>query len=205
MEDFRLSTEDRRQLVKSSLEESHYAVCVCAEANASAPLCNCDRRSNPSSSGPLYIPKDLVSALAKGESLARLQGDSLEVAEVLPSATVASPASSASSSRRPSVDAAFLRDRATSNRKLDPVLTAEEVARHNTAEDCWMIIEDRVYDVTEYLGHHPGGTRAILKFAGRDGTENVQFHSPRMMKLLRTYFYVGRLKCERKGGGCVIC
>merc|ERR1719316_2255029 len=31
------------------------------------------------------------------------------------------------------------------------VLSAEEVARHNTAQDCWVILGGKVYDVTDFL------------------------------------------------------
>ena len=32
-----------------------------------------------------------------------------------------------------------------------------EVAKHNTAGDCHLILHGKVYDVTDYLGRHPGG------------------------------------------------
>ncbi|KAH9946806.1 FMN-dependent dehydrogenase-domain-containing protein [Amylocystis lapponica] len=50
------------------------------------------------------------------------------------------------------------------------VLSLQEVAEHNTSSSCWVIIKDKVYDVTEFLPEHPGGTRIILKYAGRDAT-----------------------------------
>lgn len=87
-------------------------------------------------------------------------------------------------------------------KKITAVFTPEEVAKHNTVEDCWMIIKGGVYDITAYFSIHPGGTRALLKFAGKDGTENVQFHSANMMKILDTYFYIGKLKGACEGGGC---
>jgi cytochrome b involved in lipid metabolism len=50
-------------------------------------------------------------------------------------------------------------------------VTAAEVAKHSTKEDCWCIIGDMVYDVTKFLGDHPGGSKAILLYAGKDATE----------------------------------
>lgn len=32
-----------------------------------------------------------------------------------------------------------------------PVYTEQEVASHNTADSLWLIIEGKVYDVTEFL------------------------------------------------------
>ncbi|CAM8877704.1 unnamed protein product [Rhodiola kirilowii] len=48
--------------------------------------------------------------------------------------------------------------------------TAAEVAVHNKRTDCWIIIKDRICDVTSYVKEHPGGD-AILAHAGDDSTE----------------------------------
>ncbi|GJN16415.1 hypothetical protein PR202_gb03400 [Eleusine coracana subsp. coracana] len=48
--------------------------------------------------------------------------------------------------------------------------TKEEVSKHNTRKDCWIVIKDKVYDVTPYVEEHPGGD-AILNNAGGDSTE----------------------------------
>lgn len=47
--------------------------------------------------------------------------------------------------------------------------TLADVAMHNSKEDCWMIIHDNVYDVTDYVSSHPGGS-AILEGCGIDST-----------------------------------
>ncbi|TEB37469.1 fumarate reductase [Coprinellus micaceus] len=49
--------------------------------------------------------------------------------------------------------------------------TAEEVAKHNKKDDCWVIVDGKVLDVTAFLPDHPGGEKAILLYAGRDATE----------------------------------
>ncbi|SPQ23653.1 1947a1d9-dc8d-4ccd-8067-7ae122f40deb [Thermothielavioides terrestris] len=58
-------------------------------------------------------------------------------------------------------------------------LTGAEVAKHNKADDCWVIVHGRAYDVTEFLPEHPGGTKIILKYAGKDATEEFEpIHPP---------------------------
>ena len=49
--------------------------------------------------------------------------------------------------------------------------TLEEVQKHNTKDDCWVIVNGQVLDVTSFLSDHPGGAQAIIAYAGRDATE----------------------------------
>ncbi|KAJ9457766.1 Cytochrome b5 [Diplonema papillatum] len=50
--------------------------------------------------------------------------------------------------------------------------SAAEVAKHDKSDDCWIIINDIVVDVTSFMKEHPGGERAIFMFAGKDATED---------------------------------
>ncbi|KAI5794370.1 FMN-dependent dehydrogenase-domain-containing protein [Peziza echinospora] len=62
---------------------------------------------------------------------------------------------------------------------LNTQLTGLEVAKHNTAESCWVIVHGKAYDVTEFLPEHPGGSKIILKYAGKDATEEFEpIHPP---------------------------
>ena len=45
-----------------------------------------------------------------------------------------------------------------------------EIARHNTPNDCWVIIHNKVYDLTRFANAHPGGAQTIYPLAGQDGT-----------------------------------
>ncbi|KAI5923326.1 FMN-dependent dehydrogenase-domain-containing protein [Camillea tinctor] len=61
----------------------------------------------------------------------------------------------------------------------DKIFSAEEVSKHTTAESCWVVLYGDVYDVTEFLPEHPGGSKIIMKLAGRDATEEYDpIHPP---------------------------
>merc|ERR1719469_151782 len=56
--------------------------------------------------------------------------------------------------------------------------TAEEVAKHTTKNDCWVILRGEVLNVTNFLSQHPGGELAILTFAGKDATAEFDMIHP---------------------------
>ena len=45
-----------------------------------------------------------------------------------------------------------------------------EIANHNTASSCWMAIDGKVYDVTDFVSNHPGGA-TILAGCGLDASQ----------------------------------
>jgi cytochrome b involved in lipid metabolism len=47
--------------------------------------------------------------------------------------------------------------------------TMDEIAKHNSKEDCWLLISGKVYDVTKNVPVHPGG-ESILEGCGKDAT-----------------------------------
>lgn len=57
-------------------------------------------------------------------------------------------------------------------------ITVDEVKQHNKKDDIWIVIRGKVYNVTQYLTYHPGGSDILLQYAGCDGTELYdQIHS----------------------------
>ncbi|XP_053960134.1 cytochrome b5 [Anastrepha ludens] len=55
-----------------------------------------------------------------------------------------------------------------------PEIPLAAVAQHDDYTDCWIVIYDRIYDVTQFLRDHPGGEDIIMEHAGRDAT--LAFH-----------------------------
>lgn len=61
----------------------------------------------------------------------------------------------------------------------------EELAKHNTTEDCWVAINGKVYDLTSFLEEHPAGPKIITRQAGKDGTDAFDpYHAPDIIETL---------------------
>ncbi|EEH21443.1 hypothetical protein PABG_03659 [Paracoccidioides brasiliensis Pb03] len=59
------------------------------------------------------------------------------------------------------------------------LLTGPEILKHNSKDSCWVIVHGKAYDVTDFLPEHPGGQKIILKYAGKDATEEFEpIHPP---------------------------
>merc|ERR1740130_1029143 len=56
--------------------------------------------------------------------------------------------------------------------------TLAEVAKHTSKTDCWVVVDNQVLNVTDFLKDHPGGELAILTFAGKDATEEFNMIHP---------------------------
>jgi outer membrane biosynthesis protein TonB len=50
--------------------------------------------------------------------------------------------------------------------------TMAQVAQRNTQASCWVVIERKVYDLTDWIRQHPGGRGIILGLCGTDGTNS---------------------------------
>ena len=73
--------------------------------------------------------------------------------------------------------------------------TLEEVAKHTSESDCWVIVGDQVLDVTDFLNDHPGGKKAIMTFAGKDATEEFDMlHDRKVISKYAPKSVIGKLK-----------
>ena len=73
-----------------------------------------------------------------------------------------------------------------------PKYTMAEVAKHNTKDDCWIILDERVYDITRFIDRHPGGVGPVANMAGKDATDVfANYHAARVYKNMLPQYLVG--------------
>lgn len=139
------------------LHKDNLATCECQEASDSDS-------ASTAATDDSYPSLTRVPSVDSMESLLRLESDSdqesqriasdVEVSQVLPY-------------QRPARDS-YAR------------WSIDEVRRHDSATDCWLIADGNVYDATQILKCHPGGVDSILrKSGGKDATRDYHFHSRR--------------------------
>mmetsp|Transcript_188 Transcript_188/g.529 ORF Transcript_188/g.529 Transcript_188/m.529 type:complete len:142 (-) Transcript_188:462-887(-) len=70
-----------------------------------------------------------------------------------------------------------------------PVFSRADVAKHASPGDMWISAHGRVYDISRLFasGSHPGGNMALEKHAGRDCSQDFDFHSPAGQRAFAAY------------------
>jgi len=86
------------------------------------------------------------------------------------------------------------------------VFSLEEVNNHKSSNEdksksIWMVIHDKVYDVTKFLDEHPGGEEILVEHASKDATESFEDvgHSTDAREMMSSYL-IGELREEDKKG-----
>ncbi|MGH1472071.1 MAG: cytochrome b5 domain-containing protein [Cellvibrionaceae bacterium] len=93
----------------------------------------------------------------------------------------------------------FLAFSAIAQENASTIYSVQDVSKHNSPSDCWLIIRNKVYDVTHYLSLHPSSPGTIEPWCGsiaNDGMETKGFgddHSEEAYALLEDYL-IGEIK-----------
>ncbi|BBN00675.1 4-hydroxysphinganine ceramide fatty acyl 2-hydroxylase [Marchantia polymorpha subsp. ruderalis] len=53
------------------------------------------------------------------------------------------------------------------------VVTLEEVRNHRTPADAWIVVDGEVYDITDFLANHPGGSELIMEHLEDDNVHDI--------------------------------
>ncbi|KAI8993260.1 cytochrome b5 [Pilobolus umbonatus] len=84
---------------------------------------------------------------------------------------------------------------------MGTVYTLDDISKHTSKDDLWMTIDNKVYNVTNFVLEHPGGEEVLLDEAGKDATESFEDigHSDEAREILKEYL-VGTLaeECRKK-------
>ena len=77
--------------------------------------------------------------------------------------------------------------------------TLKEVAQHCTVDSCWMVVFDKVYDLTDFIEYHPGGYEIMLEYGGTDATNafNEKPHTIDAAVMLEKYLIGELVKKDR--------
>jgi cytochrome b5 len=78
--------------------------------------------------------------------------------------------------------------------RMDSTYSWDEVRQHTSPGDLWLVIDKKVYDVSQWMDEHPGGSEILLQEAGKDATNAFAEigHSLYAEGLLKDY-YIGDL------------
>jgi cytochrome b involved in lipid metabolism len=63
-------------------------------------------------------------------------------------------------SRSQSSHSSYLAPEASSVMGEAKLLSVEEISKHNTPEDCWIVVDGNVWDMTEFAPEHPGAPQS---------------------------------------------
>jgi len=88
----------------------------------------------------------------------------------------------------PNIDILTIKKQLESAQSASAGIGISEVFKHNTLNDCYLVINGNVYDVTSYIPYHPAGSRIIARYCGNEVTGIfAQIHSNRAWDLLKNY------------------
>ena len=76
--------------------------------------------------------------------------------------------------------------------------TKEEISLHKNKQDCWIIIRNKVYDITSFLNIHPGGSGILMTVGGKDATEYFEeLHKEEILTKIGETYMIGLVQSSK--------
>ncbi|KAI9901130.1 hypothetical protein N3K66_002947 [Trichothecium roseum] len=86
-------------------------------------------------------------------------------------------------------------------REEDKVITLDSLSKHNTETDCWIAVHQKVWDITDFVAEHPGGSAVLLRCAGSNATKVFDsVHAPDIIEQLPKEKLMGSLLLPQPAG-----
>jgi len=76
-------------------------------------------------------------------------------------------------------------------------ISLKEVEEHDSSDSLWIVIDDKIYDLTDFAAEHPGGSHVLEENAGREATQEFEDagHSDDARAMMKD-FLIGQLAEE---------
>eukprot|EP01083_Nonionella_stella_P269735 912896_1 len=75
------------------------------------------------------------------------------------------------------------------------IITREEFQKHHSLDNCWIEIDGKVYDVSQWMRKHPGGERLLECLGGKDASLPFLLnHKPEIRKKYFATMFIGNLE-----------
>ncbi|KAK9481377.1 acyl-CoA dehydrogenase/oxidase [Lipomyces japonicus] len=72
--------------------------------------------------------------------------------------------------------------------------TTEDVAKHNSEESLWVVIDNGVYDLSSFQNEHPGGKKILKRVAGKDASKQFwKYHNAGILKKYQSKLQIGSI------------
>ncbi|KAM4067289.1 FAD binding domain-containing protein [Hirsutella rhossiliensis] len=132
-------------------------------------------------------PGKLTVEWANGGASSGPTGQQQQLSSAGSSSAVGAPADGGAKASKPNDPKSF--------KVPEKEFTMDEVAKHNTKDDLWVVVKGVVMDLSNWLDEHPGGPQAIMNFMGRDATEEFEMlHDDEVIPKYAPEQVIGRVK-----------
>ena len=80
------------------------------------------------------------------------------------------------------------------------IYSINEVKKHNKINDGWVIIKNKVYNVTNFINQHPGGSQILSDRLGKDITNdfNARGHPDYVEKTILPKYLIGKIESKTR-------
>nr|POE77786.1 acyl-coa dehydrogenase apdg [Quercus suber] len=77
---------------------------------------------------------------------------------------------------------------------MSKTFSTSDVASHKSATDLYIIVDEDVYDLTQFQDEHPGGKKILQRVAGKDASKQFwKYHNESILKKYKGKLQVGSL------------